>query len=232
MGGDRFDELTRSLSSTRNRRGLLKTVGGVLAATAGFSGTQRSGRAALCRGEGQICLGHGNCCTGFCGPKDRTGRRQCGCPSGATACGSSCVDLQTDPSACGTCGVTCQTGASCIAGDCKAHGGDACTVDADCFSNACISGLGCQKNTGRERCIVDRDCGSGVCVEGTCAVNPAGGSCLYLSDCSTQSCTAGVCDFRGLPASAARPPIAPAAPATWAPAACMAQTSVSPMRNP
>jgi hypothetical protein len=42
----------------------------------------------------------------------------CQCPSGQTACGTSCVDLQTDPKNCGKCATACASGV-CTAGVCR-----------------------------------------------------------------------------------------------------------------
>lgn len=45
------------------------------------------------------------------------------CREGLTACGSHCVDLNTDPANCGACGATCPAGVSCGAGVCDGAGG-------------------------------------------------------------------------------------------------------------
>lgn len=58
-----------------------------------------------------LCLAGAACVAGRCTP---TG----GCAAGQIACGGACVDVQTDPSHCGACGVRCAAGARCVAGSC------------------------------------------------------------------------------------------------------------------
>jgi hypothetical protein len=41
------------------------------------------------------------------------------CPSGTSVCGNSCVDIQTDPQHCGTCGVACTANQDCVNGVCQ-----------------------------------------------------------------------------------------------------------------
>jgi hypothetical protein len=43
---------------------------------------------------------------------------QCGCPGGFSACGGSCIDLNTNANNCGACGSVCASPKSCVAGVC------------------------------------------------------------------------------------------------------------------
>ena len=42
----------------------------------------------------------------------------CGCPTGRSACGGACVNVQTDMRHCGACDKPCGTGAACVLGQC------------------------------------------------------------------------------------------------------------------
>jgi hypothetical protein len=72
MDGSRFDSLTRSLAVSGSRRRLL---GGFAAGALGLVGLREVD--AACRNVGLICRENANCCSGYCGPKDKTGRRRC-----------------------------------------------------------------------------------------------------------------------------------------------------------
>lgn len=79
MDGNRFDSLARTLAERGSRRRL---IGGLVAGALGLAGLDRAG-ARTCTGLGSICREHAGCCSGFCGPKDRTGRRRCQCDAAA-----------------------------------------------------------------------------------------------------------------------------------------------------
>jgi len=93
------------------------------------------------------------------------------CPSGMTACGSVCIDEQTDPNFCGACENVCPGGGECAAGICTCSAGDAvcsnicvneetdpnncggcgvvCQATAPCLNGACVP---CDEDGGRPGC--------------------------------------------------------------------------------
>lgn len=99
------------------------------------------------------------------------------CGTEQTACGSTCVDLQTDESHCGTCERACTTGQECSSGACV----DVCQLDGGTVasgavdpSNACQT---CDPSKARDAWTALDDgttCGTGkICAGGTCE-----GKCL------------------------------------------------------
>src|SRR6478672_5350867 len=92
-----LDDFARAMAAGLSRRAALQRVGSglltVLLASADVGETEAKGKKSRCG----------------------TGQTQCG--SGKKA---PCVDLQTDGSNCGGCGVVCPSGQSCQAGHCTA----------------------------------------------------------------------------------------------------------------
>ncbi len=123
----------------------------------------------------------------------------CICAPGESMCEGRCVDVSTDPTNCGACGVRCET--ECRAGQCIP--GDECTSDADCDD-----GLAC---TGRETCTGRRTlpggetvlyCRAGehvICNDGVmCTVDRCAepdGACTSTPD--DARCGDGTCDGTG-----------------------------------
>jgi hypothetical protein len=109
----RFDAMTRFLDALRTRRTALgETVAGllVLAGLAGFGEADEAGA----RNRHK---------------KRRRRRRRNRCRGGTTRCGSSCVNLNTDPNNCGRCGRECDADEQCRGGVC---GCDVCDDDEAC----------------------------------------------------------------------------------------------------
>jgi len=87
-----------------------------------------------CGACGQVCGSNSGCVQGVC----VTGATcpsatSCSCPTGQGACGSACVDMQTDQRNCGECGDVC--GGTCTAGRCAVtlasdQTGDGIAVDS------------------------------------------------------------------------------------------------------
>lgn len=120
-----------------------------------------------CGGIGQNCChstgGPGTCAVGDC--QGNT----CVCPTGTTACGLACVNLQTDAMHCGNCATACSTtnaAAACSAGTC---------------SVACVPGFGDCDNDTSTGCEVDLNTSESHC--GTCSMRCNG----------SAHCNSGVC---------------------------------------
>jgi hypothetical protein len=172
----RFDRLTRALGTPRSRRSAL---GGLLAGLLGpLLPATRSGDAR---------------------PRKR-------CRGGKTRCGRRCVDLQTHPAHCGTCGHACPATATgpgrCQGGLCRCPGGILCGIDcvaggqccvpADCAEgNPCRTDLECilPQHTCSFRQRVDgTPCPGGVCCDGECV---PGNLCCDFVTCGDRCCGAG-----------------------------------------
>ena len=124
------------------------------------------------------------------------------CPEGLQDCAGRCVDVSTDASNCGECGVTCTTGQVCQTGQCQCQAGlvDCSGTCVDLQSDGDHCGACGQACTGGE-----------VCSSGTCSTSCAegetacGSSCVDLDvdlqHCGAchqacgggQTCTSGVC---------------------------------------
>jgi hypothetical protein len=104
---------------------------------------------------------------GATGPTGPTGTPPT-CSAGQTACGTVCVDLQTDATNCGACGAKCQGADRCVAGACKTAQGAACA------SGLVLCGATCVKlNNDDNNCGACGNACNGLdCVDGVC-----GGSC-------------------------------------------------------
>ena len=124
------------------------------------------------------------------------------CPQGQQECGGRCVDVATDPSNCGDCGITCSTGQLCQAGQCQCQDGL-----TDC-SGDCVNLQSDGNNCGAcgQVCTGGQVCSSGACGDSCGAGETAcGTSCvnldvdlLHCGACDQacgggQTCTAGVC---------------------------------------
>ncbi|HET7503627.1 MAG TPA: kelch repeat-containing protein [Kofleriaceae bacterium] len=130
-----------------------------------------------------------------------------GCGIGLSACGASCVDLQTAAEHCGTCEHACASGALCAEGMCVVPPMD-CRVDGPCPRNHyCDIGDG----TCRVGCVQDHDCGDHEacdtatrtcgCAEGfhdcagACSSNASPATCGdRCTPCTTPDHADGACD--------------------------------------
>lgn len=189
MDGDRFDDLTKRLTTATSRRHALRTIGGgLLAGVFSFAARGRAG-ADVCRGLDEDCSSV-VCCTGlYCDVETQT---CAACSSGLTACGGACTNTDTDVANCGTCGNACplpaHASAICVGGKCgmACHDGfrrcgescipaDACCDDGDCATDdPCIIGT-CVGTGPRAVCRYTTAYGSpcgegGVCVGSQCCI--------------------------------------------------------------
>ena len=120
------------------------------------------------------------------------------CMTGQTVCGSSCVDLQADPTHCGACETVCGRGEACTAGHCElacptgqtACAGRCASLDTDrancgACGVACGTGLVCSMGS----CTLE--CGAMLATCGMGADGGAGGR--YCADTRTDRLNCGSC---------------------------------------
>lgn len=136
-----------------------------------------SSNAQHCGACGNTCLGGpnttGSCVNGTCQAQ--------GCALGWANCNGSLADgcemhIQTNPTNCGACGISCMAGATCVAG-------------------LCMGGM-----TGPTPCATDATCPeTSFCdsMQGICQVDGiVGMPCTRAAQCSTgTSCEQGICQF-------------------------------------
>ncbi len=124
------------------------------------------------------------------------------CADGQQECGERCVDVSTDASNCGGCGVMCTTGQVCQTGQCQCQNGL-----VDC-AGSCVNLQSDGNHCGEceHACTAGLVCSAGACGD-SCGTGetPCGTSCVNLdidlSHCGTcdqacgggQTCTSGVC---------------------------------------
>jgi hypothetical protein len=139
---------------------------------------------------GIACSADEHCYQGACVEFSSSGEYCARADGGlGTACGSSCVDLQSDPAHCRSCAWACPTGATCSAGTCSA----ACARDADCPTGSVCGSGSCVApcNT------TDPLCSSGFCCGSTCldlTSDPEHcGSCDQVCPGSGFTCQHGRC---------------------------------------
>jgi hypothetical protein len=114
-------------------------------------------------------------------------------PCTLDACGDECVDLDSDPANCGTCGRWCESSAECIDGACVTTCSDSCDSDAE----ICTSGV-CECRAGLMRCddecvdiasdddncgMCGRECEDMLCNAGECAA-----ACSDVLDACEDAC--------------------------------------------
>lgn len=202
MDGDRFDRLARELAKgSTSRRGFLARAVAALTAGAGLSIVPAGAEARQCRSAGLQCLQDETCCSGVCLPPDRTGRRRCAKPAGATCasgteCASgSCVDgVCCDTSCtgqCESCVLAGQVGTCTPVTGAPPAGKPACAGSGAC-SGACDGVHG-------ETCAYPGEaitCGSPTCSNSDARINvcDGAGSCqAKTTDCGLYACSGGAC---------------------------------------
>lgn len=177
MDAHRFDALVASLSHGRSRRAAL---GGLIAAVSHFllNDAAAKKKKKKCKRDTKKC---GKKCipaTECCGNADCDGgggkicqNGACVCPAGTNDCDGTCVDLFTDASNCGGCGLVCGSG-QCIHGACTCA-----NVVTDCFGG-CTCGA---REEGQPAVCFDGPFGSSCTVDTDC---PLGSACLANNRCS------------------------------------------------
>jgi hypothetical protein len=124
-----FDALTRRLAGPRSRRSVVRSLGLAAGAALGVLGRTATGLAATCRPKDAICRKAGDCCSGYCGPKDATGRQRCGCGTPSVCGAQTSCDASGDP--CCACATTAEGQTSCVAA-CELSEFQSCAASADC----------------------------------------------------------------------------------------------------
>ena len=109
------------------------------------------------------------------------------CPSGQTDCTGACIDLQTNPIACGACNHVCPAGSACVGGQCQCPAGE-----VTC-GTACVD-----LQTDPLHCgSCDVGCGLGTCSAGTCSCNPGATKCtgtgVACVDTTSDPANCGAC---------------------------------------
>jgi len=186
MDGHRFDGITKALAEGVSRRDVLKTLAaGVGAAVLGALGLDETAASRICRADSLVCSKNADCCAGYCAPKDRTGRRRCGCPSGTVACHGLCLTPGTTSSKCG-CGVQCGGCEQCVNGACTPVADDrVCGAGSICCSGQCVS------NLSLDHCgaCAQTCAGPQVCAASGCCLQ-AGATCGFTGE---GECCVGAC---------------------------------------
>lgn len=165
MDGSAFDQLARSLTNQRSRRGLGQMLGGLavggplVALGAAEAGAKKKKKKKKKK------------------DKDKDGCKQ-NCGGGTLCCGESCVDVTRDRNNCGACGTQCLTGQYCINATC---------VPCEDPYALCTS-------LGVERCVDLRsdpkNCGS---CEFPCSVDPTTPARNFICENKLCICTGNIC---------------------------------------
>jgi endo-1,4-beta-D-glucanase Y len=122
------------------------------------------------------------------------------CTSSQLTCGGSCVNAQTDPQNCGSCGKMCGNGSTCQGGACVCASGYVSCSGACVVSNMQHCGNSCTACASGDVCNADGTCSS-TCTSGTkCSDNTCSSSTNPM-DCGTcgnacpsgESCISGSC---------------------------------------
>jgi hypothetical protein len=143
-------------------------------------GTRSDGSPACCN-DGTKCCPQGDhficcptetycCANNFCCFQNQTcGAVGCqGCPTGQTTCPADrtkCVDLQTDPNNCGSCGHQCTGGSQCVQGSCVCV-----SPTPDVCGGRCVDLQTDPNNCGS----CGNQCTDAQCVNGSCLDCPSG----------------------------------------------------------
>lgn len=126
MDASRFDDLTRTIGEVTTRRGALRFLSGAaLGLGMGAQGPFASARA--CSLVGERCgKRKGRCCGDASCRKGRSGVGVCVCPQNRTNCGGYCVDIRSNPNACGVTCAQCPPETDCCNGVCCPEGQRCC----------------------------------------------------------------------------------------------------------
>jgi hypothetical protein len=102
------------------------------------------------------------------------------CPAGQTDCGGNCLDLQSNPTSCGMCGLACASGASCAGGTCACPGGQIPCPAPGGTGSVCVDPATDAENCGPatpDLAACGQRCGAGSCILGSCFCDAGAGHC-------------------------------------------------------
>src|SRR5262245_14164860 len=189
MDDQRFDDLARSAARLTTRRGTLRIL--AVALGLGFGVQRRPVSARDCHLVGEPCGSDAKnrCCAGAVCNEDQPGGGICSCPQTLNNCRGICVDVQTNPVACGPSCQVCPDDADCCNGTC-------CPTGQRCCGGMCTDLTADNNNCGG----CTQQCPAGlICCDSRCRTFDGDlrhcGSCANV--CGTnQTCASGQCVCR------------------------------------
>ncbi|MCC7542972.1 MAG: hypothetical protein IT379_42545 [Deltaproteobacteria bacterium] len=151
---------------------------------------------------GGLLLAFGAFVAAGCGDDDGVS-----CPTGQTACGNTCVNLQDNEANCGRCGAACAAGEQCNMGMC---GVEECPAGQERCDGVCVNTSRDPENCGAcgTACAGTEVCNNGMCETSCGDLDVCDGACVDLqtdeTNCGacgaacdgTQNCVAGECACR------------------------------------
>lgn len=200
MDGSRFDALARQIGRLATRRGAVRWLSATVVAL-GLRPLpeQAEGRKRDCRLVGEACgtgAGKpGRCCHGAVCNEDQIGGGICSCPHNLQECSGLCVDIASNPLACGIDCVVCAADTDCCNGICCKAGGRCCGGSCTDLSadngncggcgQECPAGLTCCDSRCRAFDDDPRHCGAcntrcpdrRICSNGQCVCQPGYRDC-------------------------------------------------------
>jgi hypothetical protein len=209
---ERFDDLARAIASGEEvgRRRLLRRALAAVGLGVGVAAVSERPAGAVkpvnCPPGLENCGGlcrdtsahpdHCGACGNVCGDDSVCRHGTCvkvvvdsgsgGCPSGLTACGGACVNVQTDNGNCGTCGHVCPAGTTCSNGACVTTSGGCPPGQAACAPGQCIDLTNDVQNCGACGNVCSSNHATSACVNGTCQI----GTCAPgWADCDRNAAT-------------------------------------------
>lgn len=179
MDNSRFDQLAQSISDLRpGRRALLGLPAALAGAWLGLPAANAAAAACVPLGKKQ-CRGKRNrkCCPGTrCQGGNKRPNGTCVCGTGTTECSGACIDRQSDPTNCGSCGNVCSVGLPCTNGVCRGDGPQGCPA-----VDYCAASLRCPD---KPNCFCTKDAnGDAQCAQ-LFSANAYCANCASNADCN------------------------------------------------
>jgi hypothetical protein len=159
MDGQKFDDVARLIGTATSRRAVMRTFAAI-AIGVGFGARRGKASARTCRLVGEACGENADarCCTGAVCNEDQPGGGFCSCPQNLTNCRGFCVNVNTDPAACGANCEVCPDDTDCCNGTC-------CPAGQRCCGGVCKDLTSDHKNCGgcTQACPADLICCGSRC---------------------------------------------------------------------